>query len=103
MKKIGPDYNPSDIGTKALGPLTFLRHLQIVVKSSPSHEQVQATIKAISAKAEALDTIAQIATDAALDEWKVVTRQRGKSGLTGTQAQRATKPAGLSMGGKRMR
>ena len=29
--KIGTDDNPSDIGTKALGPLTFIRHLGVVV------------------------------------------------------------------------
>jgi hypothetical protein len=29
--KIGTDYTPSDIGTKALGPLTFIRHLSAVV------------------------------------------------------------------------
>jgi hypothetical protein len=31
--KIGTDFNPSDIGTKALGPITFLRHRDMVVKA----------------------------------------------------------------------
>jgi hypothetical protein len=36
VRKIGTDYNPSDIGTKALGPLTFQRHVEVVVSRPPS-------------------------------------------------------------------
>jgi hypothetical protein len=36
VRKIGTDYNPSDIGTKALGPLTFKRHVEVVVSRLPS-------------------------------------------------------------------
>ena len=33
--KIGTDYNPADIGTKALGPVTFHRHLSVLVGKNP--------------------------------------------------------------------
>ena len=35
IAKISTDFNPADIGTKALGPITFLRHLRTVVQPSP--------------------------------------------------------------------
>jgi hypothetical protein len=36
VRKVGTDYNPSDIGTKALGNLTFGRHAAVVVGRIPS-------------------------------------------------------------------
>ena len=39
MTKIRTNYNPSDIGTKALGPLTFLRHLAVVVQRHPQNQE----------------------------------------------------------------
>ena len=33
--KIGTDFNPSDIGTKSLGVITFSRHMATVVKECP--------------------------------------------------------------------
>jgi hypothetical protein len=36
VRKIGTDFNPSDIGTKALGPITFSRHARVVVGEAPN-------------------------------------------------------------------
>jgi hypothetical protein len=43
--KIGTDYNPSDIGTKALGPITFLRHRAILVQTIPQQGDADDSIK----------------------------------------------------------
>jgi hypothetical protein len=43
VRKIGTDFNPSDLGTKALGPVTFLRHLATVVGEIPAAASSEAS------------------------------------------------------------
>jgi hypothetical protein len=81
VMKIGTDHNPSDIGTKALGSVTFLRHLQTVAKPNPSRALQELNINKFSANAERMDNIAQLAVAAAKDEWKVVNRRTERTGF----------------------
>jgi hypothetical protein len=76
IEKIGTGYNPSDIGTKALGPVTFLCHLVVVSKPSQSrtmtYEQDTNDTRKFNAQVGALDILAQMAFNATNDEWNVV-------------------------------
>ena len=77
VDKIGTDFNPSDICTKALGSITFLRHLEVIVKSilelrAGNTDNDKDAVK----KNDVLSAIAEIAASASAGVWNKVARRR---------------------------
>jgi hypothetical protein len=77
VQKIGTDYNPSDIGTKALGNLTFKRHTEVVVCRLPSCAE-DCPQESESPSAAAMLAAISMLNSGAAGAWSTVRRKQAR-------------------------
>jgi hypothetical protein len=75
VAKIGTDLNPSDIGTKALGSITFARHRDVVVQRVPFGDSVPKPRSTTIETEKVLAALVGIASNVASGEWTTVSRR----------------------------